>query len=135
MSEEKGFEVIDRRGARETAPPAGEADAARDASTEESAEEMPDLSGFNPLAGITTAGILQMTWGLLSERAWIDMGMVPDPGTGEIKKQIEEAKLAIDVLGDLARHLEPRAAPEEKREIQTILTNLRLNFVRQRESG
>lgn len=138
MSEERGFEVVDKRGARAEEPQAPAADETAAAEVEpgdEGGEEMPNFSGFNPLAGITTSGILQMTWGLLSERAWIDMGMVADPGTGEVKKQISEAKLAIDVLGDLARHLEPLASADERREIQTVLTNLRLNFVRQRDSA
>jgi hypothetical protein len=148
MSEERGFEVVDKRGGREAAatetseeapesPPASASpDAVGEAVPE--AEEGIDweaLRGFNPLAGITAPGILEMSFRLLAERAWIDMGMVTDPGTGEIKTQLDQAKLAIDVLGDLARHIEPLAAPDERREVQTTLTNLRLNFVRQRETG
>jgi hypothetical protein len=141
MSEERGFEVVDKRGSHQAE--AAEASAAETESetpvgAEEEAEVEPswgDLPNFNPLAGITTPGILQMTFGLLSERAWIDMGLVADPGTGEVTKRIDEAKLAIDVVGDLARHMEPLATPDERREIQRVVTDLRLNFVRQRDAG
>lgn len=141
MSEERGFEVVDKRGGREAGEPepsAPEAAPEADLGGEEEAEAEPgwgDLPNFNPLAGITTPGILQMTFGLLSERAWIDMGLVADPGTGQVTKRIDEAKLAIDVVGDLARHMEPLANPDERREIQRVVTDLRLNFVRQRDAG
>lgn len=137
MSEERGFEVVDRRRVNpESLEETEDADdAAASASAEASSEEPADFSGFNPFAGITVSGILQMAVGLLSERAWIDMGMVADPGTGQVEKRIEEARRAIDALADLARHLEADASPEEKRELQTMLTNLRLNFVRQRDTA
>ena len=140
MSEERGFEVVDKRGAappEETAAAEPEApDAPKQASEEDAGADEPlDFSGFNPFAGITVAGILQMSAGLLSERAWIDMGMVADPGTGQVEKRLDEAKRAIDALTDISRHLEPVAGPDERRELQTMLTNLRLNFVRQRDAG
>lgn len=139
MSEERGFEVVDKRGSRpgeEPQPPSTESEPETPvAADEEAAASWGDLPNFNPLAGITTPGILQMTFGLLSERAWIDMGLVADPGTGEVTRRIDEAKLAIDVVGDLARHMEPLATPEERREIQRVVTDLRLNFVRQQDSG
>ena len=137
MSEERGFEVVDKRGtAGPPEEPAAEPETAGAGEEPEEADEEPlDFSGFNPFAGITVGGILQMTVSLLSERAWIDMGMVADPGSGQVEKKLDEAKLAIDALTDLSRHLEPLAAPEERRELQTMLTNLRLNFVRQRDGA
>lgn len=131
MSEERGFEVVDkRRVAAEGAPDAAEESVEHGA--EAGGEEPLDFSGFNPFAGITVDGILQMAAGLLAERAWIDMGMVADPGTGKVEKRLEESRRAIDALADISRHLQANATPDEKRELETTLTNLRLNFVRQK---
>jgi hypothetical protein len=96
--------------------------------------EAADAASFNPLAGITALGIVQMTVGLLSERAWVAMGMVADPGTGRIQPDFADAQLAIDALGDLTGRLQPHLDAAQRREVQTELTNLRLNFVRQKAS-
>jgi hypothetical protein len=161
MSEEAGFEVVDKRRVRadasETADSARpEPEASEEASEPEAAAagpeadepeteeldddlddvlETPDLGahGFNPFAGITVDAILQMSLGLLAERAWVTMGLVDDPSTGKIEKNFEECRRAIDVVADLAKHLEPVASPEDRRELQRMVTDLRLNFVRQRD--
>jgi hypothetical protein len=138
MAEERGFEVVDKRRHAETAAPAAEADAdavsdfaEADGEEEEYADDGDAIGFQNPLAGMTVANILRMSAGMLNERAWVGMGLVPDPLTGKMDKDLPEAKRAIDILTDLVKHLEQDAAPDERREIQTMLTNLRLNFVRQ----
>ena len=144
MSEERGFEVVDRRrvrsGAETDEPPSAEgasteADAPMQADADEQDEpyEAGEGDGFNPLAGVTVSGILRMTVGLLAEKAWAGIGLAPDPMTGQIARNLDEARRAIDVLNDLAKHLDADLAPEEKRELQTLLTNLRLNYVRQKD--
>lgn len=141
MSEERGFEVTDRRHHAQAAAPAvdGETDAVSDRAEAEGDEEgfgveddaYSDAGFQNPLAGMTVAGILRMAVGLLNERAWAGMGLVPDPLTGKIEKNLPEAKRAIDAIGDLAKHVEADATAEDRRELQVMLTNLRVNFVRQ----
>jgi hypothetical protein len=140
MAEDRGFEVVDKRRAAESGAAAAEAetDVVSDGAEADGIEEEEEYGaegedgGFqNPLAGMNVANILRMSAGLLNERAWVGMGLVPDPLTGQINKDLTEAKRAIDILTDLVKHLEQDAAPDERREIQTMLTNLRLNFVRQ----
>lgn len=157
MSEERGFEVVDKRRVRVETPEASETpdsaagtegeapqaaggeDAAFDARDEEplAEEEMPGgaegagAAGGFPQVDVSVAGIIGMTVGLLNERAWVGMGLVPDPMSGRIQRNLSEARRAIDVIADLVKHLETDASPEEKRELQTLLSNLQLNFVRQ----
>lgn len=137
MAEERGFEVVDKRRTAETAAAEAASDAVSDSAEadgeeEEYAGEEGAEGGFqNPLAGMTVANILRMSAGMLNERAWAGMGLVPDPLTGKIEKDLPEARRAIDILADLVKHLEQDATAEERREIQTMLTNLRLNYVRQ----
>jgi hypothetical protein len=73
----------------------------------------------------------RLSVGLLTERAWVALGLVPDPLSGRVQADLGEARAAIDVVGDLVRHLEAQATPAERRELQTMLSNLRINFVQQ----
>ena len=143
MSEDQGFEVRDRRRVRadEESPTAsasaeaGEASAAAE-SPEERFDAGEEAMGAGPEGGmppfeLTVSGVLMMTVGLLNEKAWVSMGLVPDPVTGRMDRNLEEARRAIDVVTDLVKHLEPDTSPEEKRELQSMLSTLRLNFVRQ----
>lgn len=61
--------------------------------------------------------------------AWSKLGLHPDPISGQISTDLEEAKVAIDVVAYLASVLEPKLSPEDKREMQNLVSNLRLNFV------
>lgn len=140
MAEDRGFDVVDKRRTAESGAATAEAetDVVSDGAEADGIEEEEEYGagggegGFqNPLAGMTVANILRMSAGMLNERAWVGMGLVPDPLTGQMDKNLAEAKRAIDILTDLVKHLEQDAAPDERREIQTTLTNLRLNFVRQ----
>jgi hypothetical protein len=138
MPEEKPFEVVDRRRVRADGPDAGEsaADPGEPSGvTEADLREAMDDAGERPAGAagpaLTVGGILRFTLELLNQRAWIALGLVADPVTGRVEADFAEAKRAIDVLAVLAAHVEADAAPEERRELQTLLSNLRINYVRQ----
>jgi len=140
MSEERSFEVVDKRRVRaegeERAAPAENTaaepavDEADEFVGEADAADMPDLMGE-----ITVSGVVHWAIGLLASKAWISMGLVPDPITGKIGRDLPEAKRAIDVVSDLVKHLTPAANPQQQRELQTMLTDLRVNYVRQSGEG
>jgi len=69
--------------------------------------------------------------GILASRAWVDMGLLADPATGEVRTRPDSARLAIDAFEALATTLRPRVSPEDIRAMNATLTDLRLNFVRQ----
>ncbi len=66
----------------------------------------------------------------LEGKAWAYMDLVVHPETQKHKKDIEEAKLAIDTIDILYKTVEQQLSPEQKKDIQTRLTNLRLNFAK-----
>lgn len=74
--------------------------------------------------------ILIMTILSLEGKAWAYLGLIGHPETQKIKKDLNEAKLAIDAIDALFKLIEPLLNNEEKKDIQTRLTNLRLNFVK-----
>ncbi|MCL6640501.1 MAG: DUF1844 domain-containing protein [Candidatus Rokubacteria bacterium] len=69
---------------------------------------------------------------LLAARAWAAMGLVADPTTGKVERNLDHAQLAIDAAGALADLLRPRVGNAERREIERVLADLRLNFVEQK---
>jgi Domain of unknown function (DUF1844) len=167
MSEEQGFEVIDKRRVRadaEAAAPSGEvvapeAEPIEEATAEteaqapgaaETAEQAEGSSGaagpgtgtVPPGAGagerlpaVTARDIVTVCIGQLHEIAWAQMGLVPNPTSQTMQRDLTDARLAIDCIADLVRHLEKSADPATQRELQTMLSNLRLNFVQQSQKG
>lgn len=125
MSEDRGFEVRDRR--RVQAPDDNSENLA------EAGEE--EFDGGMPPMEITVQGVLRFSIEMLSTRAWVCMGLTPNPMSGKIERDLDEAKRAIDVLGALAPHAETGAEPQEKRDLRNMLADLRVNFLRQSGSS
>lgn len=67
----------------------------------------------------------------LQTRALVHMGVIPNPATRLVATDLPQARLAIDSVAALIEQLSPMAPPAEREELQTLLTNLRLNFVQQ----
>jgi len=122
MSEDRGFEVNDKR--RVHAPNSETENGAGGPPEEEYDEGMPSMD-------ITVQGVLRFSIEMLSTRAWSCMGLTPNPMTGKMERDLEEARRAIDVLGALAPHAEVGAEPQEKRDLRNMLADLRVNFLRQ----
>jgi hypothetical protein len=165
MSEEQGFEVIDKRRVRadaeaadpaveegaSEAEPSEEVTSATEASGAAEAAEQPaessgaagQGSGTAPpgagaaerLPAVTARDIVTVCIGQLHEIAWAQMGLVPNPTSQTMQRDLTDARLAIDCIADLVRHLEKSADVATQRELQTMLSNLRLNFVQQSQRG
>jgi uncharacterized protein DUF1844 len=149
MAEEREFEVIDKRGTRaegeRTAEAAAEPEAraagpgaAGGGITEEelrAAMEEAGLSAGGEMPELSVPGALRFCVETLQGLAWIKMGLVAAPGSGKIEKDLPQAKVAIDAIGDLVGRLDPFAAESERREMQTMLSNLRINFVQKSQQG
>ncbi len=69
---------------------------------------------------------------LLAGKAWEAMGLVPDSTTRTIERKLDDAQLAIDAAAALADLVRPRLSEAERREVEVLVTNLRLNFVEQK---
>jgi len=61
--------------------------------------------------------------------AWQKLGLQPDMLTGTIHKDIPQAKVAIDLVSYLAGQVEVKLDEEDRREMQKLISNLRLNYV------
>ncbi len=84
----------------------------------------------------TTYDLLGYCINLLASQAWQKLGLLADPQTGEAQPDLAEAKVAIDAVGDLASRLEAASdgvVPADlRRDLKTLVNDLRLNYVSQR---
>jgi len=71
----------------------------------------------------------------LASKAWQALGLVPDPATNRIERNLDDARLAIDGVAALVDQLRPVIEERERRELENLVTNLRLNFVEQKSRG
>ncbi len=79
--------------------------------------------------------LVQMSVAQFAALAWIKMGLQADPFSNKIEKDLEQARAAVDMVGVLAEKLLPRLHGQPARDLQSLLTDLRLNFVRQMEGN
>ena len=85
------------------------------------------------IAALDTYTLMRIFIGLLANQAWQDIGLVMNPQTQKIEKNIERAKTSIDCIAFLIEKLEPQIQNEEKEKLKSLLTDLQLNFVQQQQ--
>ena len=74
---------------------------------------------------------LLMCIDILNQGAWISLGLISDPTTGNIEKDLDQAKTAIDSVAFLAERVEPELDDETCRELRNLVRDLQLNYVQQ----
>lgn len=67
--------------------------------------------------------------------AWAKLGLHPDPMSGEICQDLAEAQVAIDLVAHLAAVLDEKLDESDRRDMQNLVRNLRMNFVEQSKSS
>jgi hypothetical protein len=95
------------------------------------AQEGP-AAAERPTAPPDVPALVATCFSLLAGRGWAAMGLVADPATGKVERNLDDAQLAIDAAGALAEVLRPRVSEAERREIERVLADLRINFVEQK---
>ena len=124
--EEKGFIIKDRRSFDDKGD-LKEKDSTEEKVKEEPKEEPPTKEAETPPLPEVNFSSLILS---LSSTAFLHFGEIPDPGTGEKKKDLALAKHAIDTIAMLKEKTEGNLDDEEKQFIENILTDLRWRFVK-----
>ncbi|MBS1709121.1 MAG: DUF1844 domain-containing protein [Armatimonadetes bacterium] len=78
--------------------------------------------------------LMEMTQ-LMATMAWQKMGLQPDMATGQIHKDVQQAKTAVDVAAALAGFLEPQLDDDDRRQLRNMVSDLRINYVQQAGEG
>ncbi|MFH1081926.1 MAG: DUF1844 domain-containing protein [Pseudomonadota bacterium] len=124
--EEMGFIIKDKRSFDEQGE-LREKDAKGEPVKEKPKPETPEKeAGSPPLPEVNFASLILS----LSSTAFLHFGEIPDPVTGEKKKDLPLAKHVIDTIAMLKEKTEGNLAKEEKQFIENILSELRLHFVK-----
>lgn len=67
----------------------------------------------------------------LAAISWQKLGLQPDLLTGKIARDLDEAKVAIDLTTHIAGFVEPKLDEEDKRRLHNLIRDLRINYVEQ----
>ncbi|MDO8123489.1 MAG: DUF1844 domain-containing protein [Candidatus Hermodarchaeota archaeon] len=99
-----------------------------DPSTEEKAESEPVMVD---IAALPVWQLIPLFINILERVAWQKMGLVVNPQTQEIEKDLQQARVAIDSYTSLLEHLGDHVEPDMKTVLKARLTDLKLNFAKQ----
>ena len=95
----------------------------------EMSEEYREMvAGLPP---IDIYSLLKSFIAMLNAQTWQWLGLVKNPATGNLDKDLAQAKVAIDTISLLIDKLGTNLNPSEQREMQSLLSDLRINFVQQ----
>ena len=132
--EDKGYTVEDRRylhkSEAEKAKMREEEAAARqtqDEAPEEAPEQAPKTAPEMPQPEITFTSFLIS----LSSSAFIHLGDIPDPATGETNQDLPLAKQTIDLLGLLREKTRNNLREEEEKLFDHLLYDLRMRYLKE----
>jgi hypothetical protein len=143
---EETFKVTDRRrrdDAADPAPrPAPPPSASRPVAPPPSASEPPEVTARRPseaprpseaTAEAGTDRSLAGLFMMLASSAVVGMGAAPDPLTGQIHRDLEQAADAIELLILLREKTQGNRTPEETRILDQLIYDLQLRYVSARK--
>jgi len=82
------------------------------------------------VASLDVYSLLGLFVGLVAEKAWQTLGLRTRPGTDKVETDFNQAHVAIDTVGFIVERLQPRLADDEKRHLEGLVADLKLNYVR-----
>jgi len=66
---------------------------------------------------------------MLSGKAWEHLGLMMNPETKSVNKDLKKAKIAIDSISLLYEQIKDELIKEDIKRIEDLLANLRMNYV------
>lgn len=72
---------------------------------------------------------LKLFLNILAGQATMKMGLLVNPQTNKVEKDMKQARIAIDCFQFISKQLEGYLSEEEKRKISSMLSDLQINFV------
>jgi hypothetical protein len=126
LSEEEKAEVRKKAEAEETSKESAAAEAFQEAS-QKAASEAGGGDQEVPLPEISFSSLLFS----LSSAAFVSLGVIPDPNTGKVEKNLPLVKQTIDLLGLLKEKTRNNLSPEEETLFDHLLYDLRMAYVRE----
>lgn len=128
--EEKGFVIKDRRSFDEKGDLKDEAPKEeKKVEKEEKKEQVSDAETQKP--PLPEVNFTSLVFSL-SSSALFHLGEIPDPQTGEKKKDLPLAKHAVDTIAMLKEKTAGNLSEEEQKFVENVLTDLRWRYVKEK---
>lgn len=124
-TEDKGYTVKDRRYLHMSEEE--KAQAREEEAFQKAAAEAGEAHGEVPLPEVNFSSFLFS----LASSAFVHLGAVPEPGTGETKKDLPLAKQTIDILGLLREKTRGNLTSEEENLFDHLLYDLRMQYIKE----
>jgi len=74
-------------------------------------------------------GFVQYNLGVVLQFAYVYMGLVANPSTGLVTKELERAKLSVDVFEMLVDKIKDKLPVRDREELMRAVKDLKLNFI------
>lgn len=134
--EESGFNVVDKRKVKDEAAQQEPAEENTEEAHAELEEEVTGAgeggdAGPGKLPHLSVMDRMLMCIDILHQGAWVALGLVADPATGQVEQDLDSARAAIDGVVFLVEKIEPSLDENTRREIRRVVSDLQINFVRQ----
>lgn len=133
--EKESFKVVDKRkGGEKEEEPEGKKSTVEEKEEEEPKEEEKKEEKEEKIPEgkeVDTPSLLKICISILSGGAWSWLGLTAHPQTGKIKRDLQQAKLAIDSISLLFNQIEDKLNELERKEIKALLADLQINYVNQ----
>lgn len=81
------------------------------------------------MADVQTGKLIPYLTDMFRYQAWVAMGKVAHPMSGEIDRNLPVAREMIDLIGELEARTTGNRSADETKMIQGALTELRLNYL------
>ena len=92
---------------------------------EEQGQEQQEKEGFTPLLEVNFSSFILS----LSSSILLHLGEIPDPQSGEKKKDLALAKQSVDIISMLKEKTKDNLTEEEEKLLEHLLYDLRMRFV------
>lgn len=66
---------------------------------------------------------------MFHQAAWQQLGKIPNPMTNKVERDLEQARMSIDLLDMLKARTKGNLSEDEARMLEQVLRELKLNFV------
>jgi hypothetical protein len=132
-NEQETFTFVDKRRTSDEsqAQPDVQEEKADEQDWADSDGDSPEDAGGDTLGSY---GLAAYVTGLIASDAWQKMGLIPDPSTGVVTRDLAQAKFSIDCVAAVVGLIEQRESIVPERllsDLKRVLNDLRLNYVEQ----
>lgn len=90
---------------------------------------MSDQESGAPREPLSVYAAIAMMVDQTASLSWQKLGLQHDPITGTLHQDLAQAKVAIDLTAHLSGLIESQLDEEDRRRIQNLIRDLRINFV------